>query len=169
MNRKRNNEDNSADPVPQSKRDGDVYFLYCCNRVKIGWSRNNPQRRVLIDIAPLLPAPAHLIGCVRASVHSESELHARFAADRIHHEWFDLSPDLRSFLCEDERREDRLEMAEDTYRDFIEDEYHRIFKGEPNDNPPGQPGRPALRPVPNHDGSEGPREVLAIEPPSRVA
>lgn len=169
MNGTRNGDNNSADAVPQSKREGEVYFLYSCNRVKIGWSRNNHQRRVLVDIAPYLPAPAHLLGHVRASAHSEIELHERFSADRIHHEWFDLSPELRAFLCQDERRADRLETAEDTYRDFIEDEYHRIFKGEPDDRPPDQPKRAALRAIPIDSASDGTREVLPIESAARVA
>lgn len=99
----------------------EVYFLYSCNRVKIGTSRHH-QRRVLQDISPYCPAPLFLLGAVPGGPIVEGRLHERFADALIRNEWFELTSDLRSFLMEDEDRADRLDAAEDDYVDWLEDE-----------------------------------------------
>ncbi|MCK1543460.1 GIY-YIG nuclease family protein [Bradyrhizobium sp. 179] len=99
----------------------EVYFLYACNRIKIGWSRNHIQR-ALNEISPYCPAPLFFIGATPGDRALEAQLHARFAADRAHGEWFDLGPHLREFLCEDQARARMLMAAERHYLGWLEEE-----------------------------------------------
>jgi hypothetical protein len=41
-----------------------------------------------------------LLGSVSERVHKESDLHARFAADRLHGEWFRPSDAILAFIRE---------------------------------------------------------------------
>lgn len=75
---------------------GFVYFIRCEDRVKIGYSEN-PVRR-LTKINADAPFPCELLGWVAADDYPERELHERFATDRLHSEWFAVSPGLLSFV-----------------------------------------------------------------------
>lgn len=106
---------------PAAPEVGDVYFLYACNRIKIGTSRNHLQR-VLNEIVPYCPAPLFLIGTIHGGRILEASLHARFWVARAHSEWFELWPELREFLCEDRERAEALKSAEEQYSEWLNDE-----------------------------------------------
>lgn len=123
----------------------EVYFLYYCNRIKIGMSRH-AQRRVMMDIAPHCVAPLLIIGTIPGGGIVEARLHARFKEDSDSNEWFHLSPELRDFLCEDRDRAHRLKTAEGRYREWLRREVIEMERN--NEGPPDQPGRGARRHVP---------------------
>jgi hypothetical protein len=106
---------------PAAPELGDVYFLYACNRIKIGTSRNHHQR-VLNEIVPYCPAPLFMIGTIPGGRSLEAGMHTRFSAAWAHSEWFELWPELREFLCEDRKRAHALEAAEDQYLEWLYDE-----------------------------------------------
>jgi hypothetical protein len=73
-----------------------VYFIYCAGRVKIGRAADVGKR--LSHIATGSPFQPVLILKISGSISAEKELHARFAEDRTHREWFKLSDHLRRYL-----------------------------------------------------------------------
>lgn len=75
---------------------GYVYFIRCQDRVKIGFSKD-PRRR-LTKINADAPYPCDLIGAADAALHPEREIHQRFAALRVHSEWFSLSDEIARFI-----------------------------------------------------------------------
>lgn len=73
-----------------------VYFIYSAGRVKIGRAVDVAARvSQIANGSPFRPALIYSIGGPRAL---EAELHARFAEDRVHREWFRLSDHLRRYL-----------------------------------------------------------------------
>lgn len=75
---------------------GIVYFIYCAGRIKIGYS--DGLRTRLKQIAACSPFPPVALLVVSGTVKLERQLHARFAEDRLHGEWFALSPKMRRFF-----------------------------------------------------------------------
>ncbi len=75
---------------------GYVYFIYCAGRIKIGRAEDVSRR--LSQIATGSPFKPALLLSASAPRSAEKELHARFAEDRIHREWFKLSDHLRRYL-----------------------------------------------------------------------
>jgi hypothetical protein len=73
-----------------------VYFAYSAGRIKIGYSRGVEGR--CRQLATSGPFPPVLILIVHGTVGLEQDFHVRFHEDRIHGEWFKLSPSVRSFL-----------------------------------------------------------------------
>jgi len=73
-----------------------VYFIYCAGRVKIGHTGDLHGR--LKQLAIHSPAPLTAVLVVKGGREVEQELHDRFAADRLHGEWFRLSDPLRGLL-----------------------------------------------------------------------
>lgn len=73
-----------------------VYFIYCAGRIKIG--HTNDLRVRLKQITMHAPALPTAILVVKGGREVEQELHDRFAADRLHGEWFRLSEPLRGLL-----------------------------------------------------------------------
>lgn len=73
-----------------------VYFMYCGGRIKIGYTDNLPKR--LAAIAGHSPYKPVAILVVKGSHKVEREFHSRFAAERLHCEWFILSQKMRNFL-----------------------------------------------------------------------
>jgi hypothetical protein len=110
-----------AKPEAEEPLTGEVYFLYACNRIKIGFSRR-PEGRMLIEIAPYCPAPLFLIGTIPGNLTAERRMHSRFEDDRADAEWFTLNHELREFLCEDEDRSRKLTAAEDFYFEWLQAE-----------------------------------------------
>lgn len=95
-----------------------VYFAYSCNRIKIGTSRNH-IRRITQEILPYCPQPVSLVKVINGGKIVEARLHAHFAAARWRDEWFDLTPELRAYLCENEASAENLAQAEEDYRDWL--------------------------------------------------
>lgn len=78
---------------------GFVYFLKAgaLPKVKIGYTTNILKR--LRDLQPGCCEVMELIGVVpNASIYLESALHAKFKWNRLHNEWFDLSPSIQEFI-----------------------------------------------------------------------
>lgn len=94
-----------------------VYFIYSAGRIKIGRAIDVPAR--ISQIANGSPFRPALILSVSGSLSAEAEVHARFAEDRVHREWFRLSDHLRRYLNNrlDEQGKAALLKAE---RDFVE-------------------------------------------------
>lgn len=65
-----------------------VYFIQAAEsgRVKIGIAAN-PVRR-LAELQTGSPEPLRILGVIPGGARLESQLHARFADDRLHGEWF---------------------------------------------------------------------------------
>lgn len=76
--------------------DSIVYFMYSAGRVKIGFSRGLRVRHNELKKAGPFPPIALLI--LRGGEEMEREFHRRFDEDRLHGEWFALSPNIRNFL-----------------------------------------------------------------------
>lgn len=83
-------------------KDGDerVYFILnrISGRIKIGKSFDVDKRLASLQTAS--PDPLELLGSVPSWLHTEAELHARFAALREHGEWFRDDPELLAFIEE---------------------------------------------------------------------
>lgn len=98
-----------------------TYFMYSAGRIKIGFSNGLRERHLQFRTSN--PFPPIVILVVASTEGAEKKFHARFKADRIHGEWFRLSPALRSFfrsrLCPVGRTS--LERAEAEFRDYCEE------------------------------------------------
>lgn len=81
-----------------ARRDGSsVYFAECDGRVKIGWSRKVASRIAQLQTGS--SSAITLLGVVAGGRSLERRLHERFAACRVNGEWFDLTPELRSYIA----------------------------------------------------------------------
>ena len=87
-----------------------VYFVLDedANAVKIGYA-TNPSIRIAslrtANIHPLIP-----LLLLKGGRELELELHKKFHADRITHEWFHYSDDIKQFIVE--KKHDTLKVAE---------------------------------------------------------
>lgn len=97
-----------------------VYFMYSGGRVKIGYSGGVDGRHKQLRTAGAFPPVVLLV--MSGDKGAESDLHIRFAADRLHGEWFALSKELRSYLrgrlCDVGRAS--LDRAEAEFRDYCQ-------------------------------------------------
>lgn len=79
---------------------GFVYFVQAMpdGPVKIGWSRDNPDRR-LKEIRMMSPLRIKPLGILRGwSPRREREIHLMFAPHRLHGEWFAPGQDLLDYV-----------------------------------------------------------------------
>lgn len=72
-----------------------TYFIVAGDYVKIGHSWDVEMR--LRAVTTHCPLPAYLAG---VTTIPEKALHERFAAKRVHHEWFQLDEELRQFIAD---------------------------------------------------------------------
>jgi hypothetical protein len=89
-----------------------VYMIYSAGRIKIGHTANLFARKRHLENSSA--TPCYIVYLDTGGSIEEAELHKRFAADRLHGEWFTLSDDLRAFILEndDETAETSLADAE---------------------------------------------------------
>src|SRR5687767_8824716 len=76
-----------------------IYFVQCGTErgpIKIGLSVSPAVR--LFELQAGCPYPLRLLVEINGSFADEAALHRRFAADRIHGEWFRCSDDLWSAI-----------------------------------------------------------------------
>jgi len=73
-----------------------VYFAYSGGMIKIGNSILARNRLAELSAAGALPVTMVLL--VPGTEADERKFHARFADDRVHHEWFRLSRKMRHFF-----------------------------------------------------------------------
>lgn len=78
---------------------GWVYFIACTDsgRCKIGFTKGDPLKR-LANLQTGSASEMSLIAMHPGPVESERALHEKFAADRLHGEWFRMSDSLRAYL-----------------------------------------------------------------------
>lgn len=81
--------------VPRAAR---VYFIRAAQFVKIGYSRNVPQR--LDAIRNGSPHNAELIGDIRGDLNTEKAIHRVAKRHRHHREWFSLDMELSVAITE---------------------------------------------------------------------
>lgn len=77
---------------------GDVYFIRCNDRVKIGYAKNVEAR--LADLQVGSPYDLEILGTVSGGHEEEGRLHTLFYQDRIRGEWFRLSDAILAFIEE---------------------------------------------------------------------
>lgn len=96
-----------------------IYFAYSAGRIKIGASSNVADRAKKLNGDSALPVTIILTG--RGSLADEAGLHEVFAEERLHNEWFAMSPRMRVFLdkvmCRKGRR--KLQLAEAAFRKWL--------------------------------------------------
>jgi hypothetical protein len=74
-----------------------VYFIRGGGFIKIGCSTNLVARfRAIRNTSPV---PVELVGKFPGGTLEEALLHDRFAADRVHGEWFKESPELLDVIA----------------------------------------------------------------------
>lgn len=78
---------------------GYVYFIACVEtmRVKIGFTKGNPIAR-LKALQTGSASTLVLMACHPGSLETERDLHNRFAAHRVHGEWFEASEEMLEYL-----------------------------------------------------------------------
>jgi hypothetical protein len=78
---------------------GWIYFILCADakRCKIGFTRHDVSKR-LANLQTGSASELCLLVKHPGSMESERILHARFAADRVQGEWFNVSEDIRAYL-----------------------------------------------------------------------
>jgi hypothetical protein len=97
-----------------------VYFVYSAGRIKIGFSTGLKIRhKQLRATGPFNPT---VLLVMDGSLGDDADLHVKFAADRVHGEWFNLSKPLRAYLtarlCDIGLSS--LDRAEIEFRDYCE-------------------------------------------------
>lgn len=85
--------------APRKPGPGVVYFIHDPSNaaVKIGYSASDPRRR-LRTLQVGHPTKLVLLANIPGDMTTESEMHARFAAQSMRGEWFKLAGGLRTFL-----------------------------------------------------------------------
>jgi len=76
---------------------GRVYFVAGADLIKIGFTLDVPGR--FDRLCGSSPVPLTLLGVMRGTPATERELHAKFAAQRAHGEWFRPSLQLSAFIA----------------------------------------------------------------------
>ena len=79
---------------------GEVYFIQadCGGPIKIGVSACADSR--LDQLQQYSPFPLRVLATMPGGFKKERQLHARFAAHRLHGEWFEAVPELLTFIAE---------------------------------------------------------------------
>lgn len=78
---------------------GRIYFIGCAEtyRLKIGFTAGRTHAR-LRALQTGSPTRLVMLGCIPGTLQSEQKRHAQFAADRLHGEWFRVSPAVYDYL-----------------------------------------------------------------------
>lgn len=73
-----------------------VYFIRCCDAVKIGFASDVTERLAGLQVAS--PHRLELLATVSGTRESEAGLHRRFSHLRVRGEWFSAVPELLRFI-----------------------------------------------------------------------
>jgi hypothetical protein len=92
MNESGNKDDICNEAVPAY-----VYMIYGGGRLKIGTTKDLIDR--LDTLQNTSPNTLQIVWCAIGDRKYEKKLHAMFATDRLHGEWFNVSDDIRAFLA----------------------------------------------------------------------
>lgn len=84
--------------LKNQKGNGCIYFIQAENGglVKIGYTENLDKRFRIIQAHS--PERMRIIGKIKGSRSTEEEIHSKFARDRRHGEWFELSERLMKLI-----------------------------------------------------------------------
>lgn len=104
----------------EQARTHEIYFLYACDRIKIGTSNHTLRR--FKEISSHCPVPNQIIGTIPGGPILEARLHEQFNESAMRDEWFFLDQELRDFLCKDQERARRLKLAEELYLEWLRTE-----------------------------------------------
>lgn len=117
-------------PVSKLKTPGFVYFIRAVpdGPIKIGWSTKPTARLAMLQT--LSPAPLELLHSMPGDCRLEDYFHRKFAAHRIHGEWFRGDQSL-------------LEQIASGQEFAASEEYRQRFGREPS-KPKGPPPTPRL-------------------------
>lgn len=92
---------NPAREIRRKEASREVYFVRATTlgHIKIGVANNAWLRFMALDSSS--PDPLELLGVIRSdeAAKLESDIHHRFASDRIRREWFRASPELRDYIA----------------------------------------------------------------------
>ena len=78
------------------KKNGQVYFLLCRDRIKIGFSTKLERR--IDDLQGANAFSIHLLASFAGTPRNEKKVHKLFKDERIHREWFHYSARLRKYI-----------------------------------------------------------------------
>lgn len=81
---------------------GCIYFVRAGENVKIGFSKDVDQR--LAQLQTFFPFRLELLLSIAGSALTEHQLHHRFKLSRVTGEWFRLTPDIETFVRENNVR-----------------------------------------------------------------
>lgn len=78
-----------------------IYFFQAegVGHIKIGFTDGTDASFRLADLQTGSPVPLRLLGTMPGTADDEKNLHRRFAAHRVHGEWFLPVPDLLALIC----------------------------------------------------------------------
>jgi hypothetical protein len=82
--------------LPARRKTGTIYFIGCDGvaRIKIGYSQSEAVR--LADLQCGSPVTLSILATVTGTMDNERDYHARFAAHRLHGEWFERCPEIEA-------------------------------------------------------------------------
>lgn len=75
---------------------GQIYFIECAGRLKVGFSNNVALRMIALQNAA--PRKLNLLGSIAGDKAFERRIHEQLKEHREHGEWFKLNPDVRAFI-----------------------------------------------------------------------
>lgn len=86
-------------PLPEDTT-GTVYFIVCreTERCKIGFTKGDPLKR-LRNMQTGAAGELRLLAAQPGNIDVERALHARFSAQNVHGEWFDVTDELFAYMC----------------------------------------------------------------------
>jgi hypothetical protein len=104
------------------KGQGYIYFIQApdCGPVKIGFTTDHPKRR-LTQLQTGSPVELTLRAMIRGTHKDELSLHAQFAANRLHGEWFTPHPDMPLVCCDGEIMQPRPKEADQAPRSLLDE------------------------------------------------
>lgn len=90
-----------------------IYFAEAVGvgNIKIGFT-DGPVESRIADLQTGCPVPIRLLGTAPGTLGDEKDLHRRFAAQRVHGEWFKPAPDLLALIGARPRECDGVSVAE---------------------------------------------------------
>jgi hypothetical protein len=79
---------------------GSIYFIGCTEtkRLKIGFTAGDPYKR-LRTLQTGSPTRLVLLETYHGTIQDEQDLHRKFATERLHGEWFEMTERLFEHLC----------------------------------------------------------------------
>lgn len=74
-----------------------IYFIQCMTRVKIGFTRHDPNKR-LKSLQTGNPHELKLLKVIKGDLGLETSLHYKFRKHRINGEWFEFDDSIKNYI-----------------------------------------------------------------------